>query len=202
MPFRSEAQRRLMWAKHPVIARRWAAEGNGGVVKKSGRPLGLRARVAAKPRKAKGGAMGRTKQLEDKLIGAGAMVGAARGAAGGRPKNPRGTYYVENEGQAIGPYQTKRAANRRTAAETQSWRAAGGRGKRPEETFKPRGSGSRARFPNGKPVPRLSPDPAKSAEDDRWDYRSRQPMSSNNQMQNRLRNDRRYHRGDDTRRGA
>lgn len=24
MPFRSEAQRRLMWAKHPKIARRWA----------------------------------------------------------------------------------------------------------------------------------------------------------------------------------
>lgn len=26
MPFRSEAQRRLMWAKHPEIAKRWADE--------------------------------------------------------------------------------------------------------------------------------------------------------------------------------
>jgi len=26
MPFRSEEQRRMMWAKHPDIARRWARE--------------------------------------------------------------------------------------------------------------------------------------------------------------------------------
>ena len=26
MPFRSEAQRRLLWLKHPKIARRWANE--------------------------------------------------------------------------------------------------------------------------------------------------------------------------------
>lgn len=26
MPFRSEAQRRFLWAKHPDIARRWAAK--------------------------------------------------------------------------------------------------------------------------------------------------------------------------------
>lgn len=26
MPFQSEAQRRLMWMKHPEIARRWAKE--------------------------------------------------------------------------------------------------------------------------------------------------------------------------------
>lgn len=26
MPFKSEAQRRFMWAKHPDIARRWAHE--------------------------------------------------------------------------------------------------------------------------------------------------------------------------------
>lgn len=26
MPFKSEAQRRLMWAKHPDIARKWADE--------------------------------------------------------------------------------------------------------------------------------------------------------------------------------
>lgn len=26
MPFRSEKQRRFMWAKHPEIARRWARE--------------------------------------------------------------------------------------------------------------------------------------------------------------------------------
>lgn len=27
MPFKSEAQRRLMWAKHPDIAQRWVNEG-------------------------------------------------------------------------------------------------------------------------------------------------------------------------------
>lgn len=26
MPFQSEAQRRLLWAKHPEIAKKWAAE--------------------------------------------------------------------------------------------------------------------------------------------------------------------------------
>lgn len=26
MPFQSEAQRRMMWAKHPAIAKRWAKE--------------------------------------------------------------------------------------------------------------------------------------------------------------------------------
>ncbi len=26
MPFRSEAQRRLLWAKHPDVARKWAHE--------------------------------------------------------------------------------------------------------------------------------------------------------------------------------
>lgn len=34
MPFKSEAQRRLMWAKHPEIARRWTKEGKGHVAGK------------------------------------------------------------------------------------------------------------------------------------------------------------------------
>jgi len=29
MPFKSEAQRRLMYAKHPSIAKRWTAEAKG-----------------------------------------------------------------------------------------------------------------------------------------------------------------------------
>ena len=29
MPFKSEAQRRFLWAKHPEIARRWAKEHPG-----------------------------------------------------------------------------------------------------------------------------------------------------------------------------
>jgi hypothetical protein len=41
MPFRSEAQRRFMWANHPRIAKRWSKEGpNKGLprkVRKSGR---------------------------------------------------------------------------------------------------------------------------------------------------------------------
>lgn len=32
MPFKSESQRKFMWAKHPEIARKWTAEGNGKVV--------------------------------------------------------------------------------------------------------------------------------------------------------------------------
>lgn len=37
MPFKSEKQRRLMWAKHPDIAQRWADEAKGKrkAVKKS-----------------------------------------------------------------------------------------------------------------------------------------------------------------------
>lgn len=38
MPFRSEAQRRYLWLKHPEIARRWA--------KKYGTPTHLPAHVA------------------------------------------------------------------------------------------------------------------------------------------------------------
>lgn len=52
MPFKSEAQRRLMWAKHPEIAKKWAAEypGQGklpGHVAKKKKPK------AAKPKKKK-----------------------------------------------------------------------------------------------------------------------------------------------------
>ncbi len=32
MPFKSEAQRRFMFAKHPDIARRWVSEGKGKVM--------------------------------------------------------------------------------------------------------------------------------------------------------------------------
>ena len=32
MPFRSEAQRRFMWAKHPDIARRWTNEYGSKIV--------------------------------------------------------------------------------------------------------------------------------------------------------------------------
>ncbi len=63
MPFVSDRQRRFMWAVHPGIARRWSAEGNGGVVGKSN---GLRARSRVK--RAKGGVM-KTKQMEDRLLG-------------------------------------------------------------------------------------------------------------------------------------
>lgn len=34
MPFQSEAQRKLMWAKHPAIARRWAKKYGSEPVKK------------------------------------------------------------------------------------------------------------------------------------------------------------------------
>jgi hypothetical protein len=30
MPFRSQSQRRFMYANHPAIARRWSREGGGG----------------------------------------------------------------------------------------------------------------------------------------------------------------------------
>lgn len=93
--------------------------------------------------------------------------------------NPNGVYYVENQGQRIGPFQTQQHATRRLNTETARWKAAGGRNKRPELIFGSRGNGSRARFPNGKPVPRLSPAKGKSAEDDQWDYRTNQPYWKN-----------------------
>ena len=34
MPFRSEAQRKFMWAKHPKIAQRWADEEKAGKSRK------------------------------------------------------------------------------------------------------------------------------------------------------------------------
>lgn len=34
MPFRSEEQRRFMWAKHPEIAKRWTKKYGSKVVKK------------------------------------------------------------------------------------------------------------------------------------------------------------------------
>ena len=35
MPFKSEAQRRFMWLKHPKIAKRWSKEGpNTGLPKR------------------------------------------------------------------------------------------------------------------------------------------------------------------------
>ena len=34
MPFRSEKQRRYLWAKHPDIAQRWSAEYGSKVVKR------------------------------------------------------------------------------------------------------------------------------------------------------------------------
>jgi hypothetical protein len=39
MPFKSEAQKRFMWAKHPEIARRWTKEGKGHVAGKK-MPMG------------------------------------------------------------------------------------------------------------------------------------------------------------------
>lgn len=35
MPFKSEAQRKLLWAKHPAIARRWQKK-YGSKIKKKG----------------------------------------------------------------------------------------------------------------------------------------------------------------------
>lgn len=109
-----------------------------------------------------------TKDLEDDLMGV-------------KPppkKNPKGTFYVENEGQRIGPYQTPRAAKRRLSTETTVRGESGGTGKVPELIFNPRGN-KMARGPK-----RLSPDPAKSAEDDAWDYTTHQPLSKNTVAQN------------------
>jgi hypothetical protein len=39
MPFRSEKQRRLMWAAHPDIAKRWAHEPGAKNSRKDGLPM-------------------------------------------------------------------------------------------------------------------------------------------------------------------
>lgn len=110
----------------------------------------------------------KTKALEDRLLmkgdprgplaGAGKVVGGAVKSAGRTvtaraSRNPAGAFYVETGSKVVGPYQTKGAADRRTAAETKAFKG----GKVPEETFKPRGSSAVARFPDGRPVPRQSP---------------------------------------------
>ena len=48
MPFRSEAQRRFLWARHPGVARRWTR-------KYGSKPTNKRARAARQLRKALGG---------------------------------------------------------------------------------------------------------------------------------------------------
>jgi hypothetical protein len=48
MPFRSEAQRRYLWARHPRIARRWTE-------KYGSKPQTTRAQAARRLRKALGG---------------------------------------------------------------------------------------------------------------------------------------------------
>ena len=37
MPFRSEHQRKLLWAKHPEIAKRWTEEYGSKIVKSKGK---------------------------------------------------------------------------------------------------------------------------------------------------------------------
>ena len=94
-------------------------------------------------------------------------------------KNPKGVYYVENEGQRIGPYQTKRVAKNRLRTEMTIRSESGVTGdKVPELTFKPRGSTADAKFPNGKTVPRVSPkqDTGNSANSRGWDYVTGQPV--------------------------
>jgi len=39
MPFKSEKQRRFMWAKHPQIAKRWAHEGDDKTKRNTKRAL-------------------------------------------------------------------------------------------------------------------------------------------------------------------
>jgi hypothetical protein len=44
MPFRSERQRRYLWAKHPEIARRWAKEYGSKPKPKKGKKRGRKTR--------------------------------------------------------------------------------------------------------------------------------------------------------------
>lgn len=48
MPYKSEKQRRFMWAKHPEIAQRWEKEGKGHVEGKDGkrRMTGVRGKIS------------------------------------------------------------------------------------------------------------------------------------------------------------
>lgn len=40
MPFRSQAQRKFMWAKHPTIARKWTKEHGSKIVPKKRKKKG------------------------------------------------------------------------------------------------------------------------------------------------------------------
>lgn len=48
MPFRSEKQRKYMYAKHPEMAKRWQKEGKGGVAGSKRAPAAAAKKAAAK----------------------------------------------------------------------------------------------------------------------------------------------------------
>lgn len=67
MPFKSEAQRKFMFARHPEIAKRWVAEGKGNVVDNSPKPGATVAEngpvgKAGQPPFASGNSMGKGKK--------------------------------------------------------------------------------------------------------------------------------------------
>lgn len=48
MPFRSEKQRKYMYAKHPEMAKRWQKEGKGGMAGSKRAPAAAAKKAAAK----------------------------------------------------------------------------------------------------------------------------------------------------------
>lgn len=66
MPFKSEAQRKFMWAKHPKIARKWAHE--AGETRSPGRQTGEKDRVMPQGRKSKTSLRGPIKKGTGKAL--------------------------------------------------------------------------------------------------------------------------------------
>lgn len=85
MPFKSEKQRRYMYAKHPKIAAKWAAEGKGNVAGFKGLPAKTTKKVVAKTT-TRGGSAAK------KVVGTAAKGAVAKKLAakvGGKPSGGR-----------------------------------------------------------------------------------------------------------------
>lgn len=103
-----------------------------------------------------------------------------------KPANP--PYYVENQGQAIGPYRTKKHAIRRLITEQTIRSESGVTKDKTPELLQYKYRNSPPRFPSGKKVPRVSPkaNTGNSASSEGWDYRTGRRVKKDTAAQRKM----------------
>lgn len=100
MPFRSEKQRRFMWAKHPEIARRWSKKYGSKPVKKKKREKKMAKKVARRYKgkkksskhpgfKAVQAKIAKKQGISKERAGAILASSSRRASASAKRKNPR-----------------------------------------------------------------------------------------------------------------